>query len=48
MKKTVKIIIISCMVISLTLISNTAMASFAEWDDKAADQRRNEEIQRNI
>ena len=32
------------MVISLTLISNIAMASFAEWDDKAADQRRNEEI----
>ena len=44
MKKIVKIIIISFMVISLTLISNTAMASFAEWDDKAADQRRNEEI----
>lgn len=44
MKKTVKIIIISFMVISLTLISNIAMASFAEWDDKAADQRRNEEI----
>ena len=44
MKKIVKIIIISFMVISLTLISNTAMASFAEWDDKTADQRRNEEI----
>lgn len=44
MKKTVKIILISCMIISLTLISNKAMASFAEWDDKSADQKKNEEI----